>query len=76
MLTKHVFAKIFSWEVSVMLPEILKLEKKTIALQAKKKNTLVSGNAVEKNLHPGGSLIFLNQFNWIFWIKFKLKELL
>ena len=46
-----------------MLPEILKLEKKTIALQAKKKNTLVSGNAVEKNLHPGGSLIFLNQFN-------------
>ena len=47
-----------------MLPEMLKLEIKTITLQAKKKNTLVSGNAVEKNLHPGGcKFIFLNQFN-------------
>ena len=43
-----------------MLPEMLKLEIKTIALQTKKKNTLVSGNVV----HPGGrKFIFLNQFN-------------
>ena len=46
--------------------------------QFKKKNTLVSGNAGdEKNLHPGGrKFIFFNQFNWIFQIKFALKELL
>ena len=42
-----------------------------------KKNALVSGNAGDKkNLHPGGGiLIFFNQFNRIFEIKFLLKQL-
>ena len=42
-----------------------------------KKNSLVSGNAGdEKNLHVGGQKKKFYQFNWIFEINFKFKELL
>ena len=47
----------------------------TASAEAKKKNTLVSGNACDKKKHsPGRSQIyFFNQFNWIFQIKYTLK---
>ena len=55
------------------------MHKNFYELKAKKKNNLVSGNAVDKkNLHPGGCefffFFFFDQFNWMFSLLFVEKQ--